>query len=140
MSTLRHVIRLSILSLALAGTAASSHAAANPISVHILDLQSGQPTSGVTVTLEQKQDEKWRQLNSAVTNAQGRITAMYPEGQAITPGDYRIVFKTGQHYADLKQATFFPEIPVQFRVENAQQHYHVPLLLSPFGFSTYRGN
>lgn len=114
--------------------------AANPLSVHILDLQSGQPTAGVTVTLEQKQDMDWKQLSSGVTNAQGRITDMYPANTPMQAGDYRIVFRTGEHYARLKQETFFPEIPVQFHVEKTDQHYHIPLLLSPFGFSTYRGN
>ena len=126
--------------LAFASLSGMALAAANPLSVHILDLQSGQPTAGVTVTLEQKQGEGWQQLGSAVTNAQGRIAAMYPVDAPMQAGDYRIVFKTGEHYARLKQETFFPEIPVQFHVEKTEQHYHIPLLLSPFGFSTYRGN
>ncbi|MEG2963697.1 MAG: hydroxyisourate hydrolase, partial [Janthinobacterium sp.] len=86
------------------------------------------------------QDNDWKQLASGVTNAQGRITEMYPANTPMQAGDYRIVFKTGEHYARLKQETFFPEIPVQFHVEKTDQHYHIPLLLSPFGFSTYRGN
>lgn len=126
----------SVLLASLAGHAL----AANPLSVHILDLQTGQPTAGVTVTLEQQSQDGWRQLASGVTNAQGRIAEMYPADQAMQAGDYRIVFKTGEHYARLKQDTFFPEIPVQFHVEKTGQHYHIPLLLSPFGFSTYRGN
>lgn len=126
--------------LAFASLSGMALAATNPLSVHILDLQSGQPTAGVTVTLEQKQGEGWQQLSSAVTNAQGRIAAMYPAAMPMQAGDYRIVFKTGEHYARLKQETFFPEIPVQFHVKKTDQHYHIPLLLSPFGFSTYRGN
>ena len=126
--------------LAFASLSSMALAAANPLSVHILDLQSGQPTAGVTVTLEQKKDNDWKQLSSGVTNAQGRIAAMYPAETSMQAGDYRIVFKTGEHYARLKQETFFPEIPVQFHVEQTDQHYHIPLLLSPFGFSTYRGN
>ncbi|MEG0881002.1 MAG: hydroxyisourate hydrolase [Janthinobacterium sp.] len=126
--------------LAFASLSSTALAAANPLSVHILDLQSGQPTAGVTVTLEQKQGTDWKQLSSAVTNAQGRIAAMYPAGTPMQAGDYRIVFQTGEHYARLKQETFFPEIPVQFHVGKTDQHYHIPLLLSPFGFSTYRGN
>ena len=133
------ILRKLALSLALA-TLAGSALAANPLSVHILDLQSGQPTAGVTVTLEQKTGNGWQQLASGVTNAQGRITEMYPADKTMQAGDYRIVFKTGEHYARLKQETFFPEIPVQFHVEKTGQHYHIPLLLSPFGFSTYRGN
>ena len=126
--------------LAFASLSGMALAAANPLSVHILDLQSGQPTAGVTVTLEQKKDNDWKQISSGVTNAQGRISAMYPLDAPMQTGDYRIVFKTGAHYARLKQETFFPEIPVQFHVEKTDQHYHIPLLLSPFGFSTYRGN
>lgn len=117
-----------------------SLAATNPLSVHILDLQTGQPVSGVTVTLEQSKGNVWQKLNSAVTNEQGRIVALFPAEQSISAGDYRVVFKTGQHYANLKQETFFPEIPVQFHVDKVNEHYHIPLLLSPFGFSTYRGN
>jgi 5-hydroxyisourate hydrolase len=128
-----------ILSLLLACACAAA-AAANPISVHILDLQTGKPTAGVTVTLEHKQGDRWRMLASAVTNADGRIAELYPAGQALAQGDYRIVFQTGAHYARLQQDTFFPEIPVQFHVERSDQHYHIPLLLSPYGFSTYRGS
>lgn len=133
------ILRQLTLAISLAALAGGA-LAANPLSVHILDLQTGQPTAGVTVTLEQKSDDGWRQLASGVTNAQGRIAEMYPADQAMQAGDYRIMFKTGEHYARLKQETFFPEIPVQFHVEKTGQHYHIPLLLSPFGFSTYRGN
>ncbi len=126
--------------LAFASLSSMALAAANPLSVHILDLQSGQPTAGVKVTLEQKKDNDWKQLSSGVTNAQGRIAAMYPLDAPMQAGDYRIVFKTGEHYARLKQENFFPEIPRSEDVEKTDQHYHIPLLLSPFGFSTYRGN
>ena len=136
MTHLKHLT----LALALSTISAVTMAAGNPLSVHILDLENGLPTAGVTVTLEQKMDKDWRQLASAVTNAQGRITDMYPAGQALVAGDYRIVFKTGEHYAALKKSTFFPEIPVQFHVDKVDQHYHIPLLLSPYGFSTYRGS
>ncbi|MGJ9417260.1 hydroxyisourate hydrolase [Massilia sp. CMS3.1] len=118
------------------------HAAAadNPLSVHILDLQSGQPASRVAVTLEQRDGLEWRALGSAVTDAQGRVRALYPAGKPLTAGAYRIVFKTGEHYARLRQPSFFDQIPVEFKVENTAQHYHIPLLLSPYGYSTYRGN
>jgi len=124
--------------LATAGCAAA--AAPNPLSVHVLDLQSGQPTAGIEVTLEQRVGEGWRQLASGVTNAQGRIPALYPENKPMAAADYRIVFKTGEHYARKGQASFFPRIPVEFTVNAPTQHYHIPLLLSPFGYSTYRGN
>ena len=129
-----------LFALALAGACLRAAAADNPLSVHILDLQSGQPTAGVAVTLEQRDGPQWRALGSAVTDAQGRVRALYPAGKPLAAGAYRIVFKTGEHYAKLRQPTFFDQIPVEFKVENTAQHYHIPLLLSPFGYSTYRGN
>ena len=71
---------------------------------------------------------------------QGRITALFPEGKALEKGNYRVTFKTGEWFAQHKTATFFPEVPVIFAVDGTVPHYHIPLLLSPFGFSTYRGN
>ena len=133
-----------IHTLALAALLGSSTLAGaadrNPLSVHVLDLQSGQPTAGIQVTLEQRQGAQWRELASGVTNAQGRIAALYPEGKPMAASEYRIVFKTGEHYARQGQTTFFPRIPVEFTVDAQAQHTHIPLLLSPFGYSTYRGN
>jgi len=119
---------------------AANPAAANPLSVHVLDLQSGKPTAGIGVTLEQRVGADWRTIAAAVTDGQGRIPALYPEGKAVDAGEYRIVFKTGEHYARLGQPSFFPRIPVEIVMDKATAHYHVPLLLSPFGYSTYRGN
>jgi len=148
----KHFIVACTLAAAAAGATAATEAAAdaatkavpaaarNPISVHVLDLQSGKPTAGVRVTLEARAGEGWRELAGGVTDAQGRIAALYPEGKPVSTGDYRIVFQTGEHYARQKQATFFPRIPVEFTVDAPGQHYHIPLLLSPFGYSTYRGN
>ena len=133
-----------IATLALAAVLGASTLAGaaerNPLSVHVLDLQSGQPTAGIEVTLEQRQGAQWRELAAGVTNAQGRIAALYPEGKPLASAEYRIVFKTGEHYARRGQATFFPRIPVEFTVDAKAQHTHIPLLLSPFGYSTYRGN
>lgn len=125
---------------ALASTCLRVAAAENPLSVHILDLQSGQPTSGVAVTLEQREGDHWRPLGHAVTDAQGRVRAMYPAGRPLAAGIYRIVFQVGEHYARVRQPTFFDRIPVEFKVRDPDQHYHIPLLLSPYGYSTYRGN
>jgi 5-hydroxyisourate hydrolase len=128
-----------ILAVILASATAIA-AAANPLSVHVLDLQTGQPTAGIAVTLEQRAGDQWRELAAGVTDAQGRIPALFPEDKTMVAGEYRIVFKTGEHYARQKQATFFARIPVEFTVDKPTQHYHIPLLLSPFGYSTYRGN
>jgi 5-hydroxyisourate hydrolase len=140
MFQIKHLMLACTLAAATAGATAAASAPANPISVHVLDLQSGKPTAGVRVTLEARAGESWRELAAGVTDAQGRIAALYPEGKPVNTGDYRIVFQTGEHYARLKQATFFPRIPVEFTVDAPAQHYHIPLLLSPFGYSTYRGN
>lgn len=135
-----HSLLKLILTTGLACISALSFAAPNPLSVHILDLQSGQPMPGVVVTLEQKKEADWEQINSGVTNEQGRIVALYPATQTLSVGIYRVIFKTGKHYAQLNQKTFFVEIPVEFNLDKVDEHYHIPLLLSPYGYSTYRGN
>lgn len=115
-------------------------AAANPLSVHVLNLQDGLPSPDVNVTLEKKNGQGWEMLNAASTNEQGRIPAFYPEGKALEKGIYRVTFKTGEWFTAHKIASFFPEVPVIFEVDGTVPHYHIPLLLSPYGFSTYRGN
>ena len=135
------LLAASLVSLSPAANAAD--AAVNPLSVHVLNLQTGLPSPGITVSLERRLPTgNWQALGDGVTDEQGRVRALVPTEALPTwaAGDYRVVFRTGEFYARQKQATFFPEIPVVFHVDNAQQHYHVPLLLSPFGFSTYRGN
>jgi 5-hydroxyisourate hydrolase len=138
-NTVRH-IRNSLLVCAIGLAATTTNAAGNPLSVHVLDLQSGQPTAGIGVTLEQRVGADWRTIAAAVTDSQGRIPALYPEGKPVDAGEYRIVFKTGEHYARFGQPSFFPRIPVEIVMDKSSAHYHVPLLLSPFGYSTYRGN
>ncbi|MEC5162361.1 MULTISPECIES: hydroxyisourate hydrolase [unclassified Janthinobacterium] len=133
-------IKQLVLACALASTTALAAAAPNPLSVHVLDLQSGQPAAGVDVTLEQHVGEQWRQLSTGATNAQGRIPALYPADKKMTAGEYRIVFNIGEYYARYGRATFFSRVPVQFSADATAEHYHIPLLLSPFGYSTYRGN
>ena len=65
---------------------------------------------------------------------------LFPANRSLQPGEYRVVFKTGDYYKKANRETFFPEVPVIFQVKQADQHYHIPLLLSPYGFSTYRGS
>lgn len=115
-------------------------AAANPLSVHVLNLQDGLPSAGVTVKLEKQDGKNWTALNSDITNEQGRITALYPNEKKLEKGVYRVTFQTGEWFAKQNASSFFPEIPVIFTVDAAVPHYHIPLLLSPYGFSTYRGN
>ncbi len=114
--------------------------AANPLSVHVLNLQTGVPSAGVEVTLEQHVGKDWQVLAHGTTNEQGRIAELFPADHAFVAGEYRVVFQTGDYYKRTGQETFFPQIPVIFQVKQTDQHYHIPLLLSPYGFSTYRGS
>lgn len=124
----------------LSGLSSLALAAGNPLSVHVLNLEDGLPSPDVTVTLEKQDGNAWQALNSATTNPQGRITALFPEGQALEKGTYRVTFKTGEWFARQQATTFFPEVPVIFTADGSVPHYHIPLLLSPYGYSTYRGN
>lgn len=119
---------------------AAGPAASNPLSVHVLNLQDGLPSPDVEVLLEKQDGVQWSRLNSSVTNAQGRVPALYPNGKKLETGIYRVTFKTGKWFASQKSISFFPEIPVIFRVDGSVAHHHIPLLLSPYGYSTYRGN
>ncbi|MGY5956469.1 hydroxyisourate hydrolase [Kosakonia sp. BK9b] len=132
------VAALSLATL-LAAPAITLAAAKNPLSVHVLNQQTGTPAAGVAVTLEQKQGENWTVLNTASTDQDGRVQALWPE-KPFEAGDYRVIFKTGKYFADQKQPSFFPEIPVEFHITSTSTTYHVPLLLSQYGYSTYRGS
>jgi 5-hydroxyisourate hydrolase len=92
------------------------------------------------VTLERHVGDTWQSLAQGTTNEQGRIAELYPANTSLQKGEYRVVFKTGDYYKKTGHDTFFPEIPVIFEVKQTDQHYHIPLLLSPYGFSTYRGS
>lgn len=115
-------------------------AADNPLSVHVLNLQTGLPSENVAVILEQQNKDGWKKLNEETTNQQGRITALYPADQKLAKGIYRVTFKTGDWFKAHQQPSFFPEVSVIFEVDGSVPHYHIPLLLSPYGYSTYRGN
>ena len=121
-------------------TCAAPARAANPLSVHVLDLQTGEPTAGIAVTLEQHAGKDWLPLAAGTTDGEGRVRELFPAGRVLTKGEYRIVFNTGEHYRRIGKPGFFPRVPVEFNVDDTTRHYHIPLLLSPFGYSTYRGN
>lgn len=133
---------LSALSLPVfaAEPAPAANTVKNPLSVHVLDQSHGQPAPGITVTLEVKENNTWRMLSKGITDEKGRIPGLFPEKQTFKAGIYRVNFETGAFFKQQKVQTFFPEIPVIFEVKATQTHYHIPLLLSPFGYSTYRGN
>ena len=108
------------------------------ITTHVLDTTLGKPAAGVAVGLEELSDAEWHRLASATTDAQGRVKDLGPE--LLPSGTYRLRFDTGAYFADIGTEAFFPEVSLTFTLDAAQGHYHVPLLLSPFAFSTYRGS
>jgi 5-hydroxyisourate hydrolase len=109
------------------------------ISTHVLDITRGRPAQGVPVTLEKKDGASFARVTSGATDADGRVKELVPEGQ-LTEGTYRITFDTGAYFGGLGVEGFYPEATISFVVRDANAHYHVPLLLSPFGYSTYRGS
>lgn len=133
-------LRITLAALSLSAVSSLALAAGNPLSVHVLNLENGLPSPGGNVTLEKHVGKDWQPLAQGVTNEQGRIGELFPGKQAFEAGEYRVVFKTGDYFKKAGRDTFFPEIPVIFEVKNVDQHYHIPLLLSPYGFSTYRGS
>jgi len=111
------------------------------ISTHILDLNHGRPATDVPVRLEiQNSTGDWRRLTSARTDHQGRCDQLLPEGQELSAGVYRLIFETGNYFAAQKTAALYPVVEVTFRIHNGESHVHIPLLLSPNGYTTYRGS
>ena len=104
------------------------------LSTHVLDAVSGEPSAGMPVTLEQRRDGTWSTLGSGVTDDDGRIRELSPS--ALEPGTYRLTFDVD---ASTASPGFYPEVSIVFRVAG-ERHHHVPLLLSPFAYSTYRGS
>ena len=113
---------------------------ANPLSVHVLNQETGLPSSNMDVTLEAQQGDKWVKLNESKTDADGRIKALYPADASLQKGIYKVTFKTGDWFKANNKRTFFPEVPVVFVIDGSLEHYHIPMLLSSYGYSTYRGN
>ena len=107
-----------------------------PITTHILDLQTGQPAAGVTVVLSSADGAL---SVSGVTDSDGRIND-WGEPFTLADGQYTLRFDTGAWASAHQRECFFPEVNLSFSVEATRPHYHVPLLLSPFGYSTYRGS
>lgn len=105
------------------------------VTAHVLDSVVGRPAMDIEVRLSAPDGTL---IAQARTNDDGRAPDLGPE--TLKSGDYRITFSTGEYFAAREQATFYPSVTIDFTVDAAQEHYHVPLLLSPFAFSTYRGS
>lgn len=115
------------------------------LSTHVLDTATGRPAAGVGVSLWRLDGRARTLLVQAVTNADGRCDAPLLKGDDFRPGLYELVFAAGAYLragggAALSEPLFLDEIPIRFGLADPQAHYHVPLLLSPYGYSTYRGS
>lgn len=114
------------------------------VSTHVLDTAAGRPARGVAVRLEMSLGSSWAPIGAGATDADGRVRDWRPTGQDGAgqegAGRYRLVFDTGAYFAAAGVPAFFPEVAVVFEVTAPGEHHHVPLLLSPFAYSTYRGS
>lgn len=109
------------------------------ITTHILDTSKGGPAPGITVVLYIGQNDEWDEIARGISNADGRVTNLVEKDIVLQPGIYKLRFETKDYFDKKQVVTFYPYVEIIFDV-TADEHYHVPLLLSPFGYSTYRGS
>ncbi len=110
------------------------------ITTHVLDTARGRPAAGVAVVLELQTAQGWQVLGQSATDTDGRVRALLPADFLLAPGTYRLTFDTAAYFAAGQSESFYAQVMINFVVRDETQHYHVPLLLSPFGYSTYRGS
>ncbi len=110
------------------------------ISTHVLDVGEGRPAAGVPVTLEYSAAGGWEHRGGGFTDEDGRIKALSKDGPALEVGTYRLSFDIAAYHRGRGTTGFYPRVAVEFAVTEPDQHHHVPLLLSPYGYTTYRGS
>ena len=110
------------------------------ITTHVLDTARGVAAAGVVVVLDRRADDgRWDHVGRGHTDTDGRLRTLYPAGARLQPGVYRLTFDTQRYFEAQDVETFHPEVVVVFETAEGEAHYHVPLLLAPFGYTTYRG-
>jgi len=109
------------------------------ITTHVLDTSTGKPGKGMVITLKGQVNKQWQTIALGITNEDGRISNLLAPGKILPPGHYKMEFDSGNYYATQNQTGFYPEIKINFKIMD-DNHYHIPLLISPFGYSTYRGS
>lgn len=115
--------------------------AGSPLTTHILDTSRGKPAAGVQVTLDsQAADGTWTRLGEGTTGSDGRLADLPAGGAQLAPGTYRLTFAVGPYFEAMGKPSFYDDVPVVFHVTEAEVHVHVPLLINPYGYSTYRGS
>lgn len=113
----------------------------SPITTHILNTSLGKPASGVDIWLEiEKSTGVFTQIGQGTTDNDGRVKTLLKSDHHLAVGNYRLRFATGSYFQSLGTSCFYPTVEICFRIESPSEHYHVPLLLNPFGYSTYRGS
>ena len=112
------------------------------ITTHVLDTSKGLPAAGVPVRLSIRTgpgQNDWKELGESITNLDGRAPDLLTDSK-ISAGVYRLIFETQTYFTSIGLSGFYPSVPIIFEITNPEQHHHVPLLLNPFGYSTYRGS
>ena len=113
----------------------------SPITTHVLDTATGSPASGVPLRLYiENATDRWTILATGITNDDGRVGDLLPVDHVLETGRYRMRFNTAEYFAQNQTTGFYPYVDVVFEIRDTTPHYHIPLLLSPFGYSTYRGS
>ncbi len=113
----------------------------SPITTHVLDTAKGQPAQGVPVTLAYRDSSgAFSQIGQGTTDVDGRLKTLIADAKTFKAGVYQITFDTAAYFAKTGTPGFFPLVSIVFEIKDVSQHHHVPLLLSPFGYSTYRGS
>jgi 5-hydroxyisourate hydrolase len=108
------------------------------VTTHVLDAVTGRPAENVAVVLERRSADGWDRVAERRTDGDGRIARLGPDD--LEAGTYRVTFAVGEYFAGQAQDAFYPEVVISFTLADPSAHYHVPLLLSPYAFSTYRGS
>ena len=115
-------------------------AVSSPITTHVLDTAKGRPAAGVPITISIEDNGQWTLLGQGVTNSDGRVSNLIPADKPLKKARYLMHFDTQTYFHEQRIQGFYPYVEIVFEIRDLLDHYHVPLLLSPFGFSTYRGS
>lgn len=110
------------------------------ITTHILDSSLGKPAEGIAIELFEFKIDQWNLIAHGVTDSDGRTPNLLTQGRILHPNSYKLKFHTAGYFENQKRDSFYPFVEVVFNVQESTAHYHVPLLLNPYGYSTYRGS
>lgn len=112
----------------------------SPITTHVLDTSAGKPAAGIRVALSTTENGSWTTLGTEMTDGDGRAKNLLSDDHKLAPGTYKLTFETREYFRARGGDSFFPRVDIIFWIQDPSQHFHVPLLLSPYSYSTYRGS